>query len=370
MKIGYVIGSLMRGGAELQLIRLAEGIVARGHDAHILAYDRPSEHDEVVRRLGVRLTIGGARSRGERLRVVRRWLQGERFDAVHAVLNHVSALTLLARLPTRRPPVVVTDFSSATYSSHRFRARLTLMLYLLADCVVTESERNEESLHRIAPGLRGRVRIIRNGVDLERFAPRERRERRADEAFVFCVVGTVCDVKNPFRTIDAVTELRRAGRTNVRVDWYGRIGMPGEEEEGRRVLAYAAARGVENQVIFHGETADIERAYRGSDAMLHLSLREGFPNVVAEAMASGLPLVLSSVSDLPRVIDAAANGFIVDETDLAAIVAGVERMLDLPPGERSAMGCRSRALATRWFAMTRFIDEFEALYRRLRCGWR
>ena len=368
MRIGYVIGALGRGGAELQLMRLAEGLTQRGHHVHVLAYDDASSFDDDLRRASVRVTVGRRpRSRLTKLRTVRQWLSTNEFDVVHAILERAASLTVVARQPRRKPPVVVTDISTATYPTSTVLQWTTLLTYAGADRVVTENDVNRANLERLAPWLRGKVRLVRNGLDLDRFAPAVDGARlgEAEATFVFCVVGTLYAPKNPFGVIDAVAELEHRGHTNFRVDWYGRLGLGGDTPEVERIIAYANERHVADRLVFHGDVSDIAQVYRKSDALLHVALREGFPNAVTEGTASGLPMVVSDVSDLPLLIEEAENGYLVDATDPVSIANGMERMLSTPRATRADMGRRSRELAMRWFAMQRYIDDYEALYAEL-----
>jgi len=365
MKIGYVLGAMGRGGAQLQVMHLTAGMVQRGHDVHALAYVRESGLDDELRDTGASFTVDVQRTRWAKLRLVRRWLRQGRFDVVHAVLNHASSLTLFARWPARRPAIIATDFSSATFSAHQPELRFSLSSYVLADSVVTETEVNLHNLVRLVPLLRGKTRVIRNGIDAQRFSPAAAGASNRDLPFRFCVVATVYEVKNPNGVIDAIAELDRRGHTGFRVDWYGRLGIPGSDENGQQALAYAAASRVADRIVFHGDTPDIEGAYRRSDALLLASFREGFPNAVSEGMACGLPIVVSNVSDLPAVVAEANNGYVFDPNDPIAIADAMERMLMTPTAQRDAMGRRSRELALRWFALDRFLDDFESLYRHL-----
>ena len=362
MRIGFVIGMLAQGGAELQLMTLASGLAERGHDVRVIAYDGASEFDDQLRAAGVQLETAGARNRIEKLRVVRGWLVRSQCDVVHGIMNLASSLTLLARLPRRSPAVVATDYATATYLRHDPLLRAALTTFVLADRVVTESEANRANLEQLVPWLRGKTVVVRNGLDPRRFTPTPARVRGHADAFGFCVVGTVHEAKNPLRVVDAVAKLVRGGERGFRVDWYGRLsGTPGSRE-GEDARARAAAVGVSEFIAFHGATSTVEQAYQRADALLHASVREGFPNAVAEAMACGLPIVVSGVSDLELVVRTARNGFVVDERDSESIADGMSAMMHLASEERAAMGRRSRELAVAWFSMDRFFDEHEALY--------
>ena len=368
MRIGYVVGGLGRGGAELQLLRLAAGLTTRGHEAHVIAYNGPSALDDEFRAAGVRVTAQRRATRSGKVGLVRDWIRSTQPDVVHAIMKRASSLAVMARWPRRHPPVIASDMSTATYRSRAPALLGSLVAFAWADRVVTQTELNRANLERLAPWLRGKTVVVRNGLDTERFTPMAKTSSAGgagDRPFVFCVVGTVYAVKNPFRVVDAALELSQRGYERFRVDWYGRLGLGAGSSagDGERARAYAFERGVADTVTFHGESSAIEDAYRSADALLHASVQEGFPNVVAEGMACGLPIVVSRVADLPQGVEEARNGFLFDESDPISIADAMERLMLMPPNERAAMGQRSRTLAVRWFRLARFLDDAEELYR-------
>lgn len=364
MRIGFVVGRLELGGAELQMMRLCAALARRGHTVEVMTYAGASPLDEALRSddVVVRNATGG--SRWSKLRTVRAWLRAFDPDVVHGVMKRASSVAVLARWPRGRPAVVATDMSTATYGRRKPVFWMAVLVFRWADRVVTQSELNRRNLVRWAPWLAAKTRVVRNGLDLARFGPADAAPVVAGRRFRFCVVGTVYGLKNPDGVVRAVAALRARGRDDVEVDWYGRS----DAERGfggsavHPAVDLARALGVADVVRFHPAVADIERVYRGADALLHASIQEGFPNAVAEAMASGLPIVVSDVSDLPQVVSEARNGFVFEAADDASMSDAIVRMVDTSPEERLAMGRRSRDLAERWFALERFVDEFEALF--------
>ena len=365
MRVGYLIGGLGRGGAELQLVQLAAAMVSRGHEVELLVYDSESQLDEDARKQGVVMRTPGAVGRLAKIAAARRWYGAFRPDVVHGVMKRASTLALIARLPRRWPPIIATDMSTATYGRRKPVLWASLLAFALADRVVTQTELNRANIERLAPWLRGRTAVVRNGLDVARFRPPEVKVARDGGVFTFCVVGSVYAVKNPERVVRAVAELRRRGRTGFRVVWFGRTRATESNGRGQPAAELATALGVSDLITFEGETTTVERVYQRADAQLHASVQEGFPNAVAEGMACGLPIVVSNVSDLPDVVRSARNGFVFDPLDVDAIATAMEHMLDTDQHELDTMGVRSRALAVEWFASERFADDFEALYRGL-----
>lgn len=363
MKVGLLVGRLCQGGAERQLMRLAGGLTRRGLDVEVLCYDGPSPHDALLEAQGVRVRHEAAQGRLAKVGLARRWLRDFQPDIAHGFMKRASGVAALARLGGGSCRVLASDFSTATYGRRKPALWGALGLFALADRVVTQTELNRRSLERLAPWLRGRVSVVRNGLEVERFEPVP--SPLPPSPFRFCAVGSVYGVKNPERVVRAVAELcRRRGR-GFRLDWYGRFGLDGDQAPSptyRRALALSERLGVTDLITFHGETHDIERAYQQGHALLHASLQEGFPNAVVEGMACGLPIVVSRVSDLPLVVAEARNGFLCRETDPASIADAMERMLLTGEDERRRMGQRSRRLAIDWFHQERFIDDYLNLY--------
>ena len=363
MKIGVLIGGLGQGGAERQLVELARGLVRRGHTVRVLAYTVNGPAEAAAREQGVPVEALGAGSKWEKFRSVRRWLRTFRPEVIHGVMKRASSLAVLANLPARRCRVVGTDMSTASYARHKPDLWAALLLYAFTDAVVTQTEMNRRNLARLAPWLARRIQVIRNGVDTERFRPAE--GGRTAGPFRFVCVGTVYRVKNPVRVVEAAALLAQREAGDFCLEWYGRPGLSADglpSEEFQRAQALVRSLGLEKRVRFMGPRHDIETVYRQADTLVHASLQEGTPNAVVEAMASGLPVVVSRVSDLPLIVETARNGFVCDATDPAAIADAMERLLRTPPAERVAMGRRSRELAERWFGPERFVAEFEALY--------
>jgi glycosyltransferase involved in cell wall biosynthesis len=339
----------------------------RGHEVTLLAYDGPSELDDGLRQVGVDVRVTRATRRREKLAAVRAAVRELRPDVMHGVMKRASSLAVMARSLLRRPRIVATDMSTATFNPNQRTLRAALVAFGFADRVVTQTELNRRNLERLAPWLRGRVQVIRNGLDTERFTPADRARHPPGEPFHFCAVGTVYPVKNPVRVLEALAELRRRGTPPFRLDWYGRVGRNEGEHEAMQATVRNAveALNLRDVVTFHGEVGAVEAAYRSADALVHVSVQEGFPNAVAEAMACGLPVVVSDVSDLPLVVQTAENGFVCDPQDVASIAAALERMLHATPDARLGMAERSRALARSWFGYERFAGDFERLYREL-----
>ena len=149
-----------------------------------------------------------------------------------------------------------------------------------------------------------KITTIRNGVDLDRFAPGDRgAARRAlglpQDAFVLASVGHLTARKGHHLVLEALAELPDA-----------LLLIAGGGEEERRLRAQAERTGLAGRVRFLGAVPhdDLATVYRAADTLVLASSREGWPNVLLEAMACGTPCVATAVWGSGEVIGAPAAG--------------------------------------------------------------
>lgn len=179
------------------------------------------------------------------------------------------------------------------------------------------------------------VVLVRNGVDLDRFAPGDvaaaRRELELPtEVPLVLGVGRLVNSKGFHRAVEALPQLDGA-----------HLVLVGDGPE-RAALERAAPPG-RLHCLGSLPAARTALAYRACDALVLPTEREGWPNVVTEALASGLPVVASDVGAVSEMIFDPVAGAAVAVGDDAALVVELQRVLKSPP-DRSKI----RALATRF----------------------
>ena len=116
--------------------------------------------------------------------------------------------------------------------------------------------------------------------------------------------------------------------------------------------ALAASLPLPGSVEFQPATEDMAPIYRASDIFLLTSDSEGTPNVLLEAMASGIPVVATSVGGVPEIVRHGETGYLVDPRDEAEFVTAVVRLVE-DDGLRTTMGQRARE----------FVDQHHAVRR-------
>jgi teichuronic acid biosynthesis glycosyltransferase TuaC len=175
----------------------------------------------------------------------------------------------------------------------------------------------------------GKIHVIGNGIDAEKFQPGDRAAARAAlglpaAAPIFLSVGNLIEGKGFHIAIEALAGLARKDAL---------LYVAGQGPMRARLEAQAAALGIADRVKLLGPVpnAALPEWYRAADVFLLPTAREGWPNVVTEAQACGLPAVATRVSGLPDIVTDSSLGLLVDDRGVAAFRATMDA-----------------ALATRW----------------------
>jgi glycosyltransferase involved in cell wall biosynthesis len=166
-----------------------------------------------------------------------------------------------------------------------------------------------------------RLHVLRNGVNLDRFAPVARAEARAKlgldaslapDGRVILFVGRLVELKGHHIAIEAMAALPPATRLYI----------VGEGDLLADLKALARRLQVEDRVCFVGAVpqAELKWWYSAADVLALCSSREGWPNVLLEAMACGTPVVATNVWGIPEVVNSRAAGMLMPERSSAALV--------------------------------------------------
>jgi glycosyltransferase involved in cell wall biosynthesis len=224
--------------------------------------------------------------------------------------------------------------------------RIMAWLSPLVDLVIFNSEAGLASYQ--AMGMRARrMLVIPNGFDVDRFAPdaaQGQEQRRVwgvpGEAPLIGIVGRLSPVKDHPAFLHAAARLA-AEWPAARFVCVG-SGPPDYTES---LQAMAAGLGIADRVLWPGACNDMPAAYNALTALLLSSADEGFPNVLGEAMACGVPCVTTRVGDAALLVG--STGLVVDPGDDAAMAAAVSRLLQESAEAAGARAreCRSRICA-------------------------
>lgn len=136
-------------------------------------------------------------------------------------------------------------------------------------------------------------------------------------------VGRIDTEKNPMLLIDALAELESSDPGHYRLTWVGTGPLAGA------VRARATELGVADRLELSGYLpfgADLLDAYRRADGFVHVSLTEGLPQVLVEALAFRLPIVATDVGGVRAALDDGRAGILVPPNDRLALVDAITRL--------------------------------------------
>jgi glycosyltransferase involved in cell wall biosynthesis len=266
----------------------------------------------------------------------------ELMDAHYFYPDGVAAAMIGRRLGV---PVVITARGSDInlIAQYRLPRRMIRWAARQAAAVVTVSQALQDKL--VALGIeRDRIHVLRNGVDLELFHPGKRDGLRAEldlRGPTLLSVGNLLAFKGHGLVIEALSSLPDC-----------RLVIAGDGPDRAVFEKLAREGGVSARVRFVGSLsqADLRRYYCAADALVLASSREGWPNVLLEAMACGTPVAATRVGGVPEIVASADAGLILEERSAAAIAQAIRSLLARPP-QRTAT--RRYAEQFGWGATTR-----------------
>jgi glycosyltransferase involved in cell wall biosynthesis len=305
--------------------------------------------------------LGAASYLVNALPLVRRLLRTHAYDAVHVFFSLPTG-ALLPFLNLRGAPVIVSLRGSdvpgydphnlTVQRAHRVLAPLTRWIWRRADRVVAVCHSLGQLTAHTCPNLR--YSVVPNGVDLSLFHPPEI-PRITGPKLRCLAVARLVERKGLGDLIRAFALLER-GRFELEI-------VGGGPDES--LLADMARRlGVAQEVRFSGglDRAAVAQRYREADLFTLPSTAEAFGNVFAEALASGLPIIGSSVGGIPDLVEHGKNGLLVPPSNPAALASAIRYLAD-DPQLRSDMSHRNRSKAEaslQWSAVTnRYLSIYQ-----------
>jgi glycosyltransferase involved in cell wall biosynthesis len=297
------------------------------------------------------------------------------FDVVYCVTNwnHPEMVGARAALSTGVPYVIGPRGCFMAWSMQQLwwqkRLYLALVERRLMDgaaaihCTTLMEQTQLKVWHFRAPSF-----VVLNGLEVSRFSPLPSRgalRQSLDippEATLSLFVGRLHKMKRIDLTLQAFARVVQSSPKAYLV-----IAGPDEDGSGKRAQEQAHALRLAGRVHFTGllTGSALAQAYADADLLVLLSHRENFGMVVAEAMAAGLPVLISREVGLVEEVVPAGAGYAVSH-DVNEIAPVWHRMLD-SPAERRAMGTRARDLVERHFTAevvtAQMLDQFMQIAR-------
>ena len=369
VRVCHLITALDVGGAELMLARLVERMDRARFPSTVTSLAAPGPVADRIRAAGVEVTTldmrRGRPAPSALLRLAGR-LRALRPDVLQTWLYHADLLGLAAGRLAGVPRILWNvRNSNMRMERYGFLSRRTLDACRLAsrhpDGIVVNSRAGYEAHRRI--GYRPRVWYhIPNGIDTALFRPDAAARARVRRALGVPpdapLIGFAARV-DPMKDHDTFL---RAAALLVRRRPAARFLLAGEgTQPGGRLDDPVRRAGLGGGLLRLGARADMAAVTAALDVATAASrFGEGFPNVVAEALACGVPCVVTDVGDGAEIVGGA--GVVVPPENPERLAAAWADLIDRGPAARRELGSAGRARIAGSYSLARAVRRYERLY--------
>lgn len=302
-KILMFIDSIGYGGAQNQFVNLALLLKEQGYQIKILVvYDEFDFYKDILKDIDI---ICDQKAKKKLYRIMRlpMLIKKQSPDIVIAYLDSQCEIACVAKAISKFKLIV----SERNTTQHLgLKDRIKFWLFRFADFIVPNSNTQGRFIASHYPNLKDKIRVITNAIDTKRFYPLEVRTHNEHQQVIS--VGRNIYQKNYLGMLE-VLKILKARNIKVHFNWYA---GDCDDSYGNLVKDIIRKYKLEDMVSIFEPTQEIGNKYRESDFFWLYSFFEGFPNVLCEAMACGLPVACSNVCDNGDIVEEGTNGVLAD----------------------------------------------------------
>jgi glycosyltransferase involved in cell wall biosynthesis len=366
----HIIGGLGLGGAEMAMFRLISSSTG-GQYIHAVVSLTPG--GSLAGRFiaaGVEVTEFDIKARPFRefIRLVG-FIRKRRPDVVQTWMYHADLLGGIAARAAGLVNIVwgirTTDVAAGGGKLNICLRAVCARLSTLIPKVIVCAAEAARGLH-VNVGYDGeRMAVVPNGLDLSHFCARdsERKSLRhqcgfTDADIVIGMLGRFNPAKDPENFIIAASLVAKS-RPNTRFLLVGRNMMSVNTE----LAEWIEKSGCPGKFVLLGERSDAAACLAAMDIFCLSSRTEGFPNVLAEAMAMQLPCVTTDVGDAALLLGNPES--VVPKENPRALAIAIEALVSLSEDQRRRLGAQAALRISSEFSIERMRERFEVIYNKL-----
>ncbi|MBF0567381.1 MAG: glycosyltransferase [Nitrospirae bacterium] len=366
IRVFFLIQTLDTGGAERQLIELVKALDKDKFSVTVGAFSSGGAFQSELEGVkGVRVMSFGQRGRWDPVPIFRILNEALRIrpDIVHGYMGVANEIATLVGRAVGAKVVWGLLSSDMDFSLYHwvsgFMFKVGAALSRVPDLIIANSEAGRR--HHTSSGYHAaRMIVIHNGIDTERFRPIEgakqaqRRQWNIPQGTKLIGIFGRLDPIKDHRTFLRAAAILSAQRPDVRFVCVG----SGEKEFAAGLKDEAREGALDGRVIWAGWVADIIGAYNAMDIVTSSSISEGLSNVICEAMACGVPCVVTDVGDSGLIVG--GTGVAVAKKDPAAMAEAWNTMLNWPEAKMSECRTMARARIEDFFSARQMSAKTEA----------
>ena len=353
MKILCFTDGFNQGGAERQLIGLANLLQKKGHNVSLASYHTYNFYKPLMEECGLsHHYIDGGSKQWTKLFACYKYFKKEKFDWIISYKGGSNQICCILKALGLKYHLIVSErnfvYNFNTYQKKKF------FLYQFADIIVPNSYAQEKFIKQHYPKYSLKLETITNFTDTNHFKPLNFKEQEG--VFKILITARLSKQKNIIRFIRAVNKVYEIEK-GIRFDWYGNVSYA-EENYAENCKKLVEELNLSNIFFFHDATNNILDAYQKCDVFCLPSLFEGFPNVICEAMSCGKPILCSNVCDNSSIIEDGVNGFLFDPECIDDMASKILEIIHLSKEKLDNMGEESRIIAENKFSEDVFVNKY------------
>lgn len=278
---------------------------------------------------------------------IRKWLKEEKVEAVF--LHSLKDIWLVTPALIGMPKVKLFGFARMFFKDVNKKDFGHTLMYSRLNKMIGLSHIQKEYLARCLPIPLEKFTVIPNGVDIDRFQPRARRDDiRAEwgvqpENKLFGLIGRLDRQKGSLEFVEAAAELLKT-HPEARFVLVGGNTL-GEGEFDKLVLQRLNDLNLQGKVILTDFRKDIPAVMNALDVFVMPSYEENFGNVLLESLASGVATIGTNSGGTPEILDRGRTGYLCEPKDSGSLARAMKAMCDSRLAHDFAQKARAKAIA-------------------------
>ena len=361
-KVLLLIDNLDSGGAQNQMVLLAQGLKSSGYDLTVVTYFKGTgffvssleKHniEHVLIEKKQKLGIGF-------LFRLRRFIKSNGFDTCISFMNTPNSyLAVCKSIFGLNIEIIVSHrMNTNLLGMNAFRKGLLKWVNKQADMIVCNSNHELDNWLAHQNKIEDKITTIYNGVDSIRFSPPDQFRTRQRKVLI---VGSLSQFKNGLLILKAIKSLKDSSIEHIHFHWVGRVDkhLKDRNAYAESMFGYIKKHQLEDWIKFSDPTSDIQGHYHSHDALILASKSEGLPNVVCEALSSGLPVVLSNVLDHPLLVEEEKEGFLFDPESVDALSEAISKLFLMDNESYVQLQKNCKTKANKLFSLDNYIESY------------
>lgn len=346
------------GGAEKQVCLLADRFAHLGHRVTLISLTgstlvKPTHQSIKIIELGMKKTPFGFLCTYSKLRKL---IKKSQPDVIHSHMFHANIMARLLRLTTKLKRLVCTAHSNN--EGGKLRMLTYRLTNFLADINTNVSIKSVQAFIEQKAVNKDQMQAVYNGIDIHRFSSKDNKQTLAtidvsDDKFIFIAVGRLTEAKDYPNLFNAVAMLKNSNPDFV-------VLIVGGGALKVELQGMVKDLDLEQHIYFLGVRNDVPALMNASDAFVLSSAWEGFPLVIAEAMACEKFIIATDCGGIAEAVD--EFGVLVEPKNSNLLAQAMLDTLNMTQQERQLIGTKARQHILDNFAIDKIVEQWMAIY--------